>query len=105
MSATLALDESLPGLSFELAEAIREQQLSSRTSQTYQHWISQYLAYFDLSSPVTLGEQNVKEFLRHLRKTLSLSRARMNQAKEALIFFYEKVLRKPLKQQEIEIKA
>lgn len=104
MSATLALDESLPGLSFELAEAIRQQQLSSRTSQTYQHWIAQYLAYFDLSSPVTLGEKNVKEFLRHLGRKLSLSRARLNQAKEAILFFYEKVLNKPLKQQEIDIK-
>lgn len=101
MSAALAFDESQPGLSFDLAEAIRAQNLGARTSQTYQHWIGQYLAYFDLSSPTTLGEKNVKEFLGHLRRKLSLSRARLNQAKEAIVFFYDKVLHKPLKQQEL----
>lgn len=104
MSAILALDESQPGLSFELSEAIRKQNLSSRTSHTYQHWIAQYLAYYDLSSPSTLGERNVKEFLRYLLRSLSLSRAKLNQAKEALLFFYDKVLKKPLKQKEIEPK-
>lgn len=104
MSATLALDESQPGLSFELAEAIRRQNLSSRTSHTYQHWIMQYLAYFDLSNPKSLSENNVKEFLRYLVKSMSLSRAKLNQAKEALLFFYEKVLNKPLQPQAIEAK-
>jgi Phage integrase, N-terminal SAM-like domain len=102
MSIAVALDECQPGLSQELAEAVRNQHLSSRTSQTYQHWITQYLAYFDLKSPVSLSEVNVKEFLKYLVKKLSLSRARLNQAREALLFLYDKVLHKPLKRTEIE---
>ena len=97
MTPQIALDECQPGLSYELAEAVRSQHLSSRTIQTYQHWISQYLAYFDLKSPSTLSESNVKEFLRYLGKKLSLSRARLNQAREALYFLYDKVLKTPLK--------
>ena len=98
---TTALDESQPGLSNELAEAVRHQELSTRTSQTYQHWISQYLAYFDLKSPSSLSEKNVKEFLRHLGKKLTLSRARLNQAREALFFLYDQVLKTPLRRAEV----
>jgi len=102
MNPLLAIDESHPGLSYALAEAVRSQNLSARTTQTYQHWITQYLAYFELKNPKSLSEQNVKEFLRYLIKSMSLSRARLNQAREALIFFYAKVLKKPLKAAQIQ---
>ena len=102
MNTTLALDESQPGLSFELAEAVRSQRLSTRTIQTYQHWIAQYLTYFDLKSPKMLSEKNVTEFLNYLVRRLALSRARLNQAKEALLFLYDKVLKKPLKYAALE---
>ena len=99
MDTTLALDESQPGLSQELAQAVRAEKLSSRTVRTYQHWISQYLAYNDLKNPRYLSEKNVRDFLRYLMKRLSLSRAKLNQAKEALLFLYEKVLQKPIESQ------
>jgi hypothetical protein len=98
MSNVIALDECLPGLSTELAEAVKTQHLSTRTSHTYRHWISQYLAYFDLKSPKLLSEKNVSDFLRHVKKSMSLSRARFNQARAALVFLYDQVLHKPLKQ-------
>lgn len=101
MSTAIALDECQPGLSVELAEAVKHQHLSARTIQTYQHWITQYLAYFDLKSPKYLSETNVQEFLRYLVKNMSLSRARLNQAREALLFLYEKVLHKPLERTEL----
>lgn len=105
MDALLALDESQPGLSRDLAQAVEYQQLSSRTVNTYQHWIAQYLAYYDLASPGRLTEKNVREFLSHIVRSLSPSRAKLNQAKEALIFLYEKVLHRPLKQAELEFRS
>ena len=98
MSTIIALDECLPGLSTELAQAVKTQHLSTRTSHTYRHWISQFLAYYDLQSPNLLTEKNVSDFLRHVTKSMSLSRARLNQARAALVFLYDKVLKKPLKQ-------
>lgn len=98
MSTIIALDECLPGLSTELAQAVKTQHLSTRTSHTYRHWISQYLAYYDLQSPNLLTEKNVSDFLHHVTKSMSLSRARLNQARAALMFLYDKVLNKPLKQ-------
>ena len=102
MSTAIALDEFQPGLSQKLAEAVRNQHLSTRTVQTYQHWITQYLAYFDLKSPKFLSEKNVKEFLKHLTKKMTLSRARLNQAREALYFLHEKVFNKPLERTLLE---
>jgi len=95
MDVMLALDESQPGLSSDLAQAVREEKLNSRTVQTYQHWIAQYLAYFDLASPRQLESKDVEKFLGYLVRRMSLSRAKMNQAREAIIFLYEKVLKKP----------
>lgn len=97
MSNIIALDECLPGLSSELAQAVQTQHLSTCTSHTYKHWISQFLTYYDLKSPKLLTEKNVSDFLKHVTKSMSLSRARLNQARAALVFLYDKVLKKPLK--------
>lgn len=95
MNTLDALEESRSGLSSELALAVQAQKLSARTVQTYRHWITQYLSYFNFKNPRYLTVDNVKEFLAYLFKSLSLSRAKMNQAREALVFLYDKVLHKP----------
>lgn len=104
MDALIVLNECQPGLSDELNQAVAKQRLSSRTVHTYQQWIAQYLAYHNLSSPVSLTEQNVRDFLRYILKNLSPSRARFNQAREAIMFLYEKVLQRPLKKSELDVK-
>lgn len=96
MDAIIALDESQPGLAALLEQVVTNEQLNARTRQTYLHWISQYIAYYDLENPSSLSTKNVKEFLRHLVIKLPLSRAKRNQAKEALIFLYAKVLKQPM---------
>lgn len=97
MDAKVVLDEAQPGLSNKLLWASQRKRLCARTVHTYEQWIAQYLAYNDLTNPFSLGEANVKEFLKHIMRKLSLSRARLNQARQALVFFYEQVLRRPLK--------
>lgn len=92
-----ALDQSQSGLLQQVHKIIKNQELNSRTKQTYQHWITQYIFFNDLKNPTQLSENNVKAFLSHLAEQAGLSRAKQNQAKEALHFLYEKVLNKPLK--------
>lgn len=94
MDIAITLDDCQPGLSFKFAQAIDAQNISSRTSKTYLHWITQYLHYYDHENPAKLSERNVKEFLRHIVQSLSPSRAKLNQAREAIIFFYSKVVQK-----------
>ncbi|UZE96572.1 site-specific integrase [Alkalimarinus alittae] len=91
-----ALDQSQSGLLQQVRKIVRKQQFNIRTEQTYQHWITQYIFFNDLKNPASLPENNVKEFLGYLANQIGLSRAKINQAKEALTFLYEKVLNQPL---------
>ncbi len=103
MSVMQAIEESQPGLAAEFSHAARAQSLTERSSHNYQHWIIQYLSYFEMRNPRSLSENNVREFLRHLAGQMSLSKARLNQAREALLFLYEKVLHKPLLAEEVYV--
>jgi hypothetical protein len=96
MTINMALEQSQPGLADKLKHAAHSNQFNIRTLQTYQHWIVRYLSYFGLKSPQDLSGNNVREFLFYLASVLGLSRARLNQAKEALLFLYNQVLKKPI---------
>ena len=91
-----ALDQSQSGLLQQVRKVVKKQHFNIRTEQTYQHWITQYIFFNDLKNPTLLSENNVNEFLGYLADKVGLSRAKLNQAKEALAFLYEKVLDQPL---------
>jgi len=95
MGITEALDHSRPGMVREVETAINQRQLNQRTQQTYLHWISRFVLFHDLKDPDELAEEDQQQFLDYLRNKIRLSRARMNQASQALTFFYEDVLNKP----------
>ncbi|MCP5163207.1 MAG: phage integrase N-terminal SAM-like domain-containing protein [Hahellaceae bacterium] len=90
------LDQSQSGLLGSTEKALKKTSLSNRTRQMYQHWITQYIYFYDLKNPADLNEESVKRYLGYLAQRLKLSRAKLNQAKEALGFLYEKVLGQPL---------
>jgi len=92
-----ALDQSQSGLLYQVQKIVKNQHFNIRTEQTYQHWITQYIFFNDLKNPASLSENNVQKFLKYLAVNIGLSRAKVNQAKEALAFLYEKVLDKPLR--------
>ena len=95
MGITEALDQSRPGMVREVETAINQRQLNRRTQQTYLHWISRFVLFHNLKDPDELAEEDQQQFLAYLRDKIRLSRARMNQASQALTFFYEDVLNKP----------
>ena len=95
MGITEALDQSRPGMVREVETAINQRQFNQRTRQTYLHWISRFVLFHDLKDPDELAEDDQQQFLAYLRDKIRLSRARMNQASQALTFFYEDVLNKP----------
>ena len=95
MGITEALDQSRPGMVREVETAINQRQLNQRTQQTYLHWISRFVLFHDLKDPDELADEARQQFLAYLQDKVRLSRARMNQASQALSFFYEDVLNKP----------
>ncbi|MBB5319605.1 site-specific integrase [Marinobacter oulmenensis] len=91
-----ALRQSSPGLADQLRTAIEKQQLNQRAEQTYLHWIDRFVLFHDLRDPSGFSDEEQQQFLAYLRDSLRLSRARLNQARQALMFFYADVLGKPV---------
>lgn len=87
-----ALEQSRPGLLAGVANAVRLQRFSLRTEHTYLHWITRFVIFHDLKDPTVLSQPQITSFLNHLKHNLKLSRARLNQALQALAFLYEEVL-------------
>jgi hypothetical protein len=87
-----ALEQSRPGLVGRIKNAIRNQQLNQRTEQNYLHWITRFVLFHDLKDPATLANEDRQQFLAYLNERSRVSRARLNQARQALTFFYEDVL-------------
>lgn len=92
MDITEALEQSQPGLVSRVTDAIRKHQLNHRAEQTYLHWISRFVLFHELKNPEALQPGDRQLFLTYLSDRLEVSRARLNQAKQALTFFYEDVL-------------
>lgn len=96
MEMTETLEQSRPGLTNQVQAAIRDRELNQRAEQTYLHWISRFVLFHNLKDPDTLGESDQSAFLDYLKNHMLLSRARLNQASQALAFFYQDVLGKSL---------
>ncbi|MEQ5835771.1 site-specific integrase [Marinobacter sp. NFXS9] len=92
MSMTEALDQSQSGLLSRVRRAIQTHKLNLRTEQTYLHWITRYMLFHDLRDPAELGESEQQLFLGYLQERMRVSQARLNQARQALAFFYEEVV-------------
>lgn len=94
MDITEALEESQPGLLHRVTDAIRKHQLNHRSEQTYLHWITRFVLFHGLKDPEALVHEDRLQFLDYLSNHIQVSRARLNQASQALAFFYGDVLGK-----------
>jgi len=77
-------------------EALRVEHYSYRTEQTYVAWIRRYVAFSGWRKPSTLGADEVREFLRHLAVEKQVASSTQNQALNAVVFLYKKVIRKEI---------
>ena len=75
---------------------IRVRGYAYRTEQTYEHWLCRYLAFCGDVSPEAAGPDAVTSFLEELVVSGNVSASTQNQALNALVFLYKRVLRQPL---------
>lgn len=94
MEITEALEQSQPGLVGRVKDAIDKHHLNHRAEQTYLHWISRFVLFNGMKDPEALADEDRQQFLAYLTDRLRVSRARFNQASQALTFFYVDVLGK-----------
>lgn len=92
MEISQALEHSQPGLVDRVTTAIRQHKLNYRAEQIYLHWISRFVLFHELRDPSLLGADDRRTYLEYLTAQIQVSRARLNQATQALTFLYSEVL-------------
>jgi len=77
-------------------EVIRTNHFSYSTEKTYVSWIYRYIAFHNKRHPNEMGGKEISEFLTNLAVERKVSASTQNQALNALVFLYKKVLKIPL---------
>lgn len=85
------------GLEDALVDKIRVRQYARSTEKSYVGWYRDYVHFHGLRHPAEMAEPEVEAFLTHLARNRKVAPATQNQALNALIFFYRKVLNVDLK--------
>jgi integron integrase len=75
---------------------LRLEHYSYRTEQAYVAWIRRFVAFHQWRKPSTLGAENVQAFLRHLAMDKQVASSTQNQALNAVVFLYRKVIKKDI---------
>ncbi|TAK57403.1 MAG: integron integrase, partial [Bacteroidetes bacterium] len=75
-----------------LREALRSRHYSSRTEQTYCHWVRRYIFFHKVRRPAEMAEPKSNAFLTHLAVKEKVSASTQNQALSALLFLYRHVI-------------
>jgi len=80
----------------QVRTVIRTRHYSRRTEKTYWYWIRYFIRFHELRHPSDMGEREVGAFLTWLATQRGVAAATQNQALNALVFLYAKVLERPL---------
>lgn len=85
-----------PRLREQVRNVMRVHHYSIRTEKTYWYWIRFFVRYHRMRHPIEMGPAEVNEFLTWLAVKRNVAAATQNQALNALVFLYAKVLEQPL---------
>lgn len=88
--------ERKPRLMDQVKRVLRMKHYSIRTEKSYCYWVRFFIRYSGMRHPATMGSAEVRTFLEHLAVERNVAAATQNQALNALIFLYRKVLDQPL---------
>ena len=76
----------------QCTEVMRFLHFSSRTIDTYLHWIRRFIVWHGKRHPKDMGAEEVRSFLSHLAVERNVGASTQNQALNALMFMYQDVL-------------
>jgi integron integrase len=85
-----------PRLLDQVRQAIRIRHLSPQTEQAYVSWIKRFIFFHNKRHPLEMGEKEIGQFLSSLATDSRVSASTQNQALNALLFLYGKVLEKKI---------
>jgi len=85
-----------PRLMDRVRRTLRTRHYSVRTEKTYCYWIRFFIRFNGVRHPSDMGAPEVRAFLEHLAVDRGVAAATQNQALNAIVFLYAKVLERPL---------
>jgi len=80
----------------QVRHAVRTKGYSVRTEKTYVDWVRRFVLFHSRRHPITMGDAEIREFLTHLAVNRQVAPATQNQALAAILFLFNRVLRKPV---------
>jgi integron integrase len=84
----------------QVRDYLRLHHYSVHTERSYCDWIRRFVQFHGMTSREDLarGEPKIEAFLTHLAVDLNMASATQNQAMNALVFLYKRVLAEPMEQ-------
>ena len=76
----------------QVRDLIRVKHYSIRTEQAYIDWIKRFIYFHDKKHPARMGVPEIEAFLSYLAVDRNVAASTQNQAFNALLFLYRKVL-------------
>jgi len=91
----------------EVKDVLRLKHYSIHTERSYCDWIKKFVLFHKMTSRLDLvaGEQKIEQFLTDLAVHKNIAPATQNQAMNALVFLYKKVLKVPLNEEINAVRA
>lgn len=87
------MSPSQPKLLDQVRATIRTLHYSIRTEQAYVDWVRRFILFHNKRHPKDMGKEEIEAFLTHLAVEGRVSASTQSQAKSALLFLYQKVLK------------
>ena len=79
-----------------MRDVLRIEHYAYATEQSYVAWVKRYVAFHGWRKPSTLEAEHVHAFLKHLAKAAQVASSTQNQALNAVVFLYRKVIKKEI---------
>lgn len=79
-----------------IREVIRLNHFSYSIEKTYVNWIYRFIIFHNKRHPEEMGEKEIADFITNLAVVRKVSASTQNQALNAIVFLYKKVLKTPL---------
>ena len=76
--------------------ALRTEHYALKTEKAYLHWIRRFVSYHHGKRPSRMGGAEIHQFLSHLAMNDRVAASTQNQALNAIVFLYRKVVKKEL---------
>ena len=76
--------------------ALRTEHYALKTEKAYLHWIRRFVNYHHGKCPSHMGGAEIHQFLSHLAMNDRVAASTQNQALNAIVFLYRKVVKKEL---------